>query len=92
MDQMDMRIADLAREFLMVALVIAGPMLIVGLVVGLTVSLFQTLTSVQEQTLTQIPKMLAVFFVTLLLLAPILAILKDYTASIFAQLVEFGLS
>lgn len=92
MDQMDMRIADLAREFLMVALVVAGPMLIVGLVVGLCVSLFQTLTSVQEQTLTQIPKMLAVFFVTLLLLAPILAILKDYTASIFAQLVEFGLS
>jgi flagellar biosynthesis protein FliQ len=73
MDQMDMRIADLAREFLVVALVVAGPMLIVGLVVGLTVSLFQTLTSV-------------------LLLAPILAILRDYTASIFAQLVEFGLS
>lgn len=92
MEQMDMRIADLAREFLMVALVVAGPMLIVGLVVGLTVSLFQTLTSVQEQTLTQIPKMLAVFLVTLLLLAPILAILKDYTASIFAQLVDFGLS
>jgi flagellar biosynthetic protein FliQ len=92
MQEMDMRVADLAREFLMVALVVSGPMLIVGLVVGLAMSLFQTLTSVQEQTLTQIPKMLAVFAVALLLLAPILAILKEYTASVLAQLVDFGLS
>jgi flagellar biosynthetic protein FliQ len=89
---MDLRIVDLAREMIVTALVIAGPLLLVGLVVGLAVSLFQALTSVQEQTLAIVPKMLAVILVALLLLAPALAILKGFCLRVFSQLAEFGLS
>ncbi len=89
---MDVRIIDLARELLMTVLMLSGPVLLVGLVVGLAVSLFQALTSIQEQTLSLIPKMFAVFAVTLLLLAPALEVLRDYTAAILGRLNTFGLS
>lgn len=92
MDDLDLQVVDLARDLLFTALVIAGPLLVVGLIVGVAVSLFQALTSVQEQTMSLVPKMLAVIAVALILLAPALGVLKDYTAGIFAQLKTFGLS
>ena len=67
-------------------------MLVVGLVVGIGVSLFQALTSVQEQTMSLVPKMLAVMLVTLLLLAPALRVLRDFTERVFDRIVDFGLS
>jgi flagellar biosynthetic protein FliQ len=89
---LDVQVVGLARELLLTAFVIAGPILLVGLVVGVGVSLFQALTSVQEQTLSLVPKMLAVFLVALLLLAPALALLRDFCLDVFAQLHGFGLS
>lgn len=92
MIDLDLQIADLARELLMTALVLAAPVLIVGLIVGLAVSLFQALTSVQEQTMSLIPKMFAVLLVLLLLLAPAMQVMRDYTLRVFEQLNTFGLS
>ncbi|MFO1011725.1 MAG: flagellar biosynthetic protein FliQ [Planctomycetota bacterium] len=92
MSSLDLQITDLARDLLITTILLAGPVLLVGLVVGIAVSLFQALTSVQEQTLSLIPKMLAVMLVVLLLLAPALQILVDYTTRVFGQLVSFGLS
>jgi flagellar biosynthetic protein FliQ len=89
---LDLQVVDLARDLLFTALVVAGPLLLVGLVVGVAVSLFQALTSVQEQTMSLIPKMFAVFVVSLLLLAPALGILRDYALRIISQLNTFGLS
>jgi flagellar biosynthetic protein FliQ len=91
-NHLDLEITDLARDLLVTTLLLAGPVLLVGLVVGIAVSLFQALTSVQEQTLSLIPKMFAVMLVVLLLLAPALQILVDYTARVFGRLVSFGLS
>lgn len=90
--EIDLHIVDLAREMILVVLVVAGPVMMVGLCVGLCVSLFQALTSVQEQTLSLVPKMLAVMGMTLLILAPALSYLGSYTARIFSRLTEFGLS
>ncbi len=92
MPELDLQITDLARELLMTALMLAAPVLIVGLIVGFAVSLFQALTSVQEQTMSLIPKMFAVLLVTLLLLAPALQVMRDYTERIFEQIKTFGLS
>ncbi len=92
MPELDLQITDLARELLLTALVLAAPVLIIGLIVGLAVSLFQALTSVQEQTMSLIPKMFAVMLVTLVLLAPALQILRDYTLRILEQMNTFGLS
>lgn len=92
MNPLELQIADLARELMWTTIVVAAPILLVGLVVGLAVSLFQALTSVQEQSLAQIPKLFAVMFAALLLLAPCLQILRDYCERILAQLNTFGLS
>lgn len=92
MTDIELQITDLARDLLITTIVLAGPVLIVGLIVGLAVSLFQALTSVQEQTMSLIPKMFAVMLVTLLLLAPALQLLQDYTIEIMSKLPAFGLS
>jgi flagellar biosynthetic protein FliQ len=89
---LDLRVLELAREMVGIALLIAGPLLVVGLVVGLAVSIFQALTSVQEQTLSIVPKMLAVILVGLFLLAPALSLLRDFCLRVFAELHGFGLS
>jgi flagellar biosynthesis protein FliQ len=92
METIDVRIVDLARELLFTTLAVAGPVLVVGLVVGVLVSLFQALTSVQEQTMALVPKMMAVMGVTLLLLAPALQLLGEFTTHVISQMKEFGLS
>ena len=89
---MDLQIIDLARDLLLTVVVIAAPILLVGLVVGVGVSLFQALTSVQEQTLSLVPKMIAVIGMTFLLLAPAIGVLRDYCVKVFAELNRFGLS
>ena len=92
MNQLDLSVVELARDLLVTTLLLAGPILVVGLVVGVGVSLFQALTSVQEQTMSLIPKMFAVLGVALLLLAPMLQVLVDYAQRVLQQLNTFGLS
>jgi flagellar biosynthetic protein FliQ len=89
---LDLTISDMVRDLMWTTLLLAGPALLVALIVGLLVSIFQALTSVQEQTMALVPKVLAVMLVALLLLAPALSILKDYTERVLGQLVGFGLS
>jgi flagellar biosynthetic protein FliQ len=91
-NQLDLSVVELARDLLVTTLLLAGPILVVGLVVGVGVSLFQALTSVQEQTMSLIPKMFAVLGVALLLLAPMLQVLVDYAQRVLQQLNTFGLS
>jgi flagellar biosynthetic protein FliQ len=92
MNDIDLQIVDLARDLLVTTIIVAGPVLVIGLLVGVAVSLFQALTSVQEQTLSLVPKMLAVMGVTLLMLAPALQLLRDFATRVFDRMVEFGLS
>ncbi len=80
---------DLARETLILAIKIVAPALLVGMAVGLFISLFQAVTSIQEQTLTLVPKMLAVAGMLLLLLPWILTILLDFSTSLFTNLSNF---
>jgi flagellar biosynthetic protein FliQ len=91
MSDIELQITDLARDLLLTTILLAGPVLLVGLVVGVSVSLFQALTSVQEQTMSLIPKMFAVMLVTFLLLAPALQILRDFTVRMLEQMQAFGL-
>ncbi|WP_417449609.1 flagellar biosynthesis protein FliQ [Kordiimonas sp.] len=61
-------VLEVARDALTVLLLTAGPILGVGLVVGLAIAFFQTLTQLQEMTLTFVPKIIAVFTVLLMAL------------------------
>ncbi len=50
---------DLTHDALLQALILAGPVLLIGMVVGLTISIFQAVTQLQEQTLSFVPKIIA---------------------------------
>ena len=60
-------VLDIARDTIFNIIIVAAPLLLVSLVVGLIISIFQTVTSIQEQTLTFVPKILAVFVAMMLL-------------------------
>lgn len=62
------QILDVARDAIFTMILISAPLLLAGLAVGLVISLFQTLTQIQEMTLVFVPKILAVFITTLLAL------------------------
>ncbi|MFH0765916.1 MAG: flagellar biosynthesis protein FliQ [Calditrichota bacterium] len=74
----------ICRQTLYTALLLAAPMLIAGLVVGLTISIFQAATQVNEMTLTFIPKILAVVIVLLLLMPWMINIMTRFTHELFA--------
>ncbi len=76
----------ITRETLQTAVLILTPILGAGLVVGVLVSLFQTVTSIREMTLSLIPKMAAVAFVILLLTPWFLDVLLSFTQEIFKQI------
>ena len=54
-------VLDIARNAIFNIIIVSAPLLLVSLIVGLIISIFQTVTSIQEQTLTFVPKILAVF-------------------------------
>ncbi|MCI8447726.1 MAG: flagellar biosynthesis protein FliQ [Eubacterium sp.] len=61
------QVMDISREAIYTIIMTSAPLLLTSLVVGLIISIFQTVTSIQEQTLTFVPKILAVFAVMLLI-------------------------
>lgn len=77
---------DLVRQALVVTILISGPVLIIGLVVGIVVSLVQALTQIQEQTLSLIPKLLAMAGVAVLLMPWICQRLMEYTTQMFGSI------
>ncbi len=85
-------IVDIARESIMVMLKVGGPLLIVGLIIGVTISLIQTVTQIQEATLAFVPKLLVMSVGLLLLLPYMLTSLTTYTEGLFARIVSFGQS
>ncbi|MBR6626919.1 MAG: flagellar biosynthesis protein FliQ [Lachnospiraceae bacterium] len=60
-------VMDIAREALFLIIKISLPVLLVSLAIGLIVSIFQTITSIQEQTLTFVPKLIGIFLALMLL-------------------------
>lgn len=76
-------ILDLFSKSLIIALQVSAPMLLVSLAVGLIVSLIQTLTSIQESTLTFVPKLIAIFITLMLTGGWLLTMLKEYIVELF---------
>jgi len=79
-----------AREAVLATLYISAPVLVVSLIVGLSVSVFQATTQIQEPTLTFVPKIVAVFISMLVFGGWMLTMLIQLTISIFAHLGSFG--
>ena len=83
-------VLDIGREAIWVMIKAAGPLMIVALVVGLVISIFQALTQIQEATLTFVPKMLILFVSMLLFLPFMLATLRGFTLDLFDRIVGMG--
>jgi len=79
----------LAREALSVALLVAAPILGIGMLVGIVVSLLQAITQIQEQTLTFVPKIIAVM-VAILIFGPwMLTVITEFTQNLFYEIPKF---
>jgi len=79
-------VIDIGREALLVVLLISGPLLAAGLIVGLAVGVFQAVTQIHEMTLTFIPKILAIVGLLLFLLPWMILKFVSFTVSLFSSI------
>ncbi|MCB1146193.1 MAG: flagellar biosynthesis protein FliQ [Leptospiraceae bacterium] len=80
---------NLLREALWVTLKMAGPIMAVSLIVGLIISVLQATTSIQEQTLTFVPKLIAIFVALLVFASYIGSTMGDYTRELFRMVARY---
>jgi flagellar biosynthetic protein FliQ len=86
----EVEVLDIARDTMQTMLFVSAPVLLVGLVVGLVISVFQTLTHIQEMTLTFIPKIVAVFASIILFLPWMLRELTEFNNRLMDKIVGLG--
>jgi flagellar biosynthetic protein FliQ len=86
---MDSKLLALGIEMFKLALIISLPILLVGMFVGLLVSIFQATTSINEMTLSFIPKILAAVGIIVLTMPWMLQTMADYTTKIFKMIPGF---
>lgn len=84
----DQYVIQVIRDAFYQVILIVGPLLLASLVVGLLISIFQAATSISEQTLTFVPKLIVVFVLVVLLLPYIISTLKSYTLEIFNMITQ----
>ena len=82
----EMAIIDIGRKTLMMILILSGPMLILSLVVGLAISIFQAATQITEMTLTFIPKLVAMGLALLFTLPWMLQLYKSFFLELLEQI------
>lgn len=83
-------VVELGRDALELCFMIAGPLLLATLLVGLVMSVIQAITHLQEQTLTFVPKLFVVAGLLGLMLPWILRVLNSYTTSLFRLVPDLG--
>ena len=83
-------VLDIAREAIITLVLVASPLMLVGLVVGVTISLFQALTQIQEMTLVFVPKILAIFASMLVALPFMADTMQTEMARLVARIVSGG--
>jgi flagellar biosynthetic protein FliQ len=85
MDEVQVAI-DMGRAAIITTLLVAGPVLLSGLAVGLVISILQAATQIQEQTLTFIPKILAMLAAMFIFLPWMIALMLEFTSRIIENL------
>lgn len=85
MPTMDVTV-ELGRQALMTMLLVAAPVMLAGLVVGVIVSILQAATQVQEQTLAFVPKILAMLLTVLLLMPWMIGMVVEFTRTLLTQM------
>ena len=83
-------VLDVARDAIVTLVLVASPLMLIGLAVGVTISLFQALTQIQEMTLVFVPKILAIFVAMLIALPFMADSLQGHMMRISARIVSGG--
>jgi flagellar biosynthetic protein FliQ len=83
-------VLDISRDGIWVMILVAAPMMIVGLVVGVVIALFQALTQIQEMTLSFVPKVLIIFLSVLLFMPFMLSTMTAFTERMADRIVGLG--
>lgn len=79
-------VIQLGREMLLLTLYLSVPIMVVGMAIGLVVSIFQAMTQIQEQTLTFVPKIIGILVAILILLPWSLELMVDYTVRLIEEM------
>ena len=87
MSQQD--VINIARNTIWVIIETSMPLLLVSMIVGLVISLFQTLTSIQEQTLTFVPKLLAIFIALMLMGSWLMNTIVEYMTQLWSNFSQY---
>ncbi|MGB4107073.1 MAG: flagellar biosynthesis protein FliQ [Alphaproteobacteria bacterium] len=83
-------ILDVTREALLISIQIGAPILLIGLVVGVSIALVQALTQIQEITLVFVPKILAIFLAMFVFLPWMMTVLTDFMHSLADRMIGLG--
>ena len=83
-------VLDVARDAIVTLVLVASPLMLIGLAVGVAISLFQALTQIQEMTLAFVPKILAIFVAMLIALSFMADSLQAHMMRISARIVNGG--
>ncbi len=81
---------EVGREAIYVMLVIGAPIMLMALAVGLAIALFQALTSIQEMTLTFVPKIIVIFVGVMMMLPYMLNSLTTFSQGLFDRMISLG--
>ncbi|MAF32113.1 MAG: flagellar biosynthesis protein FliQ [Pseudomonadota bacterium] len=84
------QVTDMGKLTIETLLIISAPLMAVALVVGLIIALFQALTSIQEMTLTFVPKILLVFLVMIMVMPWMGSVLNDFALELFTMMATSG--
>ncbi len=82
-------VLDIARDAIFNIIIVSAPLLLISLIVGLIISIFQTVTSIQEQTLTFVPKVLAVFITLMLAGSWMMNVLIEFVNTLWSNFSYF---
>lgn len=83
-------VLEVGREAMWVILKISAPIMMAGLLIGLVIALFQALTTIQEMTLTFVPKIFVIFGAIIVLLPFMLSSLVEFTTSLFDRMASLS--
>jgi len=86
---MEQLVLDIARDAVLVIIKLSAPLLGVALIVGLAVSIFQATTQIQEQTLSFVPKILAVFLSLFIFGSWLMTTLREFTLRLYDNILRF---
>jgi len=87
----EIAVMEIGREALWVVLKTAGPIMAAGLIIGLIIALFQALTTIQEMTLTFVPKIIVIFLAIMIFLPYMMTEVVEFSRTLFDRMIGLGI-